>query len=157
MSDSSFSYIHMRRSHHVLHMEQWYKDKLPHDTIDAVVVDDDMDAQTVGHQPFGIVKNKTRKDAMWKDTHADKFFSGDKQWWEGVKDDTVLKHLEMNAHVGASLNATATTTTTTTVTAPAPREEIRSPVPEITTPEMLRNRGGNNMKSYQTPTARIMR
>lgn len=156
MSDSSFSYIHMRRSHHVLHMEQWYRDELPNDMIESLTVDNDADSHAVANQAFGTVKNKTKRDAVWKDTHPEKFLSDDAQWWKDVEDNTILSRLERHApqqqiHHYHQQNLAGDPEVD------AFEEATKSPIQEATTPEMMRNRPQKNVQSFQTPIGRILR
>ncbi|CEP20982.1 unnamed protein product [Cyberlindnera jadinii] len=165
MSDSSFNYTHMRRSHHVLHMEQWYRDELEDEDIDTLPVNQDFSSflQSISSLSFGSTKNKKPKDPKWKDTHADMFLSDDKQWWDGMKDDTLLKSLEMNRDLSAS--------TSTAFTIPHTMEKVgehdfgvgsshmKSPIPELTTPILMRKRESKkaNSQNYKTPVGRIVR
>jgi hypothetical protein len=141
-------------------MEQWFRDKLPHDLIDQLVVEEDANSHLVSNQAFGAVKHKSRRDPVWKDLQLDKLLDDDKTWWENVKDQTVLKNLDKASHSAnpepqeqdASEQGEAVGSSSSLM------NKVNSTGTEITTPEMMRNRGPQRSnQNYQTPISRILR
>ncbi|CDR48043.1 CYFA0S45e00100g1_1 [Cyberlindnera fabianii] len=179
--DSSFSQIHRPHAHYAQYVAEWVHDKLPNDPIDTPTIslgydDDDNDGDegepaTMQNSSFGAIKNKLRKDAIWKDLRLDKIMNDDPKWWRSVQDTSILKRLDKSSDENPEDEMIEGTSAPEVLVGNAvgPSQSRQNTlgqntlqVPgnsgEITTPEMLRNRGGQrSMQNFQTPIGRIMR
>jgi hypothetical protein len=140
-------------------MEQWFRDRLPHDLIDQLVVEEDVNSHLVSNQAFGAVKHKSRRDPVWKDLQLDKLLGDDRTWWENVKDQTVLKNLDKSSDSANPIPQEQASEQGEGVGSSSSfMNKVNSTGNEITTPEMMRNRGSQRSnQNYQTPIGRILR
>lgn len=162
--DSSFSYLHLKSSHHVLYINNWVNDKIPYDNVDiqGMNFDDEDDQVPLQNAAFGAIRsNKRNKQTIWKDFELKRMFDCDKEFLEEVDDGLLLKKIQANERLFSPVLPQSQQAQQQQVHQQQQQQQQLSTVPEveITTPELTRTRAitRRNLQNYQTPIGRVLR
>ncbi|KAH3667905.1 hypothetical protein WICMUC_005183 [Wickerhamomyces mucosus] len=175
--DSQISYVHLTKSHHSLYVSNWVRDKLPHDDIENLRIDDDDNEITTNIQNLSFANlrnNKKQQNAIWKDLDLDSFLNEGKPREGNFGDLTILKSLNISDHKqfldipSPTINNRNDLSDSNISNASVNNNNNNNsnnnnlPVFEITTPVVPRNRPSQRSVSgsrnnFQTPVARTMR